>query len=76
MASKHAWHEKVIVILGVVMAVCLPLTLITGAVALIWNGQPIGNTATTTADVFAYAFSAAFFAAFVLRMTEERSRDS
>jgi hypothetical protein len=75
MASKLASREKVIVILGAVMVVCLPLTILAGAVALIWNGQTIGNTATTTADVFACAFSAAFFAAFVLRMTEERSRD-
>ena len=76
MASKFVSRENLIVILGVVMVVCLPLTILTGAVALIWNGQTIGNTATTTADVFASVFAAAFFAAFFLRMAEDRSRDS
>jgi uncharacterized membrane protein YdjX (TVP38/TMEM64 family) len=76
MASKFVSRENVIVILGVVMVVCLPLTILTGAVALIWNGQTTGTMATTTADVFGSAFSVAFFAAFGLRMAEERSRDS
>ena len=76
MASKFVSRENVIVILGVVMVVCLPLTILTGAVALIWNGQTTGTIATATADVFGSAFSVAFFAAFVLRMAEERSRDS
>ena len=76
MSSKLEWRENAIFILGVVMVVCLLLTILTGSVALIWNGQTIGNTATTTADVFGSAFSVAFFAAFVLRMAEERSRDS
>ena len=76
MASKLVSRENVIVILGAVMVVCLPLTILTGAVALIWSGKTIGNAATTTADVFGSAFSVAFFAAFVLRMAEERSRDS
>jgi hypothetical protein len=74
MSSKLVSRENVIVIFGVVMVVCLPLTILTGAVALIWNGQAIGNTAMATADVFASAFSAAFFAAIILRMAEERSR--
>ena len=49
---------------------------LTGAVALIWNGQTIGNSAATTADVIGSVFSVAFFAAFVLRMVEELSGDS
>jgi len=76
MSRKPVSRENVIVILGVVMVVCLPLTILTGAVALIWNGQTIEYTAITTADVFGFAFSVAFFAAFILRMAEERSRDS
>ena len=76
MPSKLISRENVIVILGAVMVVCLPLTILTGVVSLVWSGQTIGNTAATTADIFGSAFSVAFFAAFVLRMAEERSRDS
>lgn len=69
-------RENIVVILGAVMVVCLPLTIVAGAVALIWNGQTIGNSAATTADVIGSVFSVAFFAAFVLRMVEELSGDS
>ena len=74
MTSKFVSGERVIIFLGAAMVVCLPLTIVTFVIALIWNGQPFGNTATTIADVFASAFSVAFFAAFVLKMVEERTR--
>jgi high-affinity K+ transport system ATPase subunit B len=63
-------------ILGVIMIVCLLLTIVTFFLALIWIGQPIGNMAIATADVFASIFSAAFFAAFAFAMADQRSRAS
>ena len=76
MASKLVSRENVLAILGVIMIVCLPLTIATFFLALILIGQPIGNMAITTADVFASIFSVAFFAAFALAMANQRSRDS
>ena len=76
MASKLVSRENVHAILGVIMIVCLPLTIVTFFLALILIGQPIGNMAITTADVFASIFSVAFFAAFALAMANQRSRDS
>ena len=76
MASKLVSRENVHAILGVIMIVCLPLTIVTFFLALIFIGQPIGNMAITTADVFASIFSVAFFAAFALAMGNQRSRDS
>ncbi len=73
--SKMVSRENAIVILGAVMIVCLALTIVTGVVALIFIGQPFGNAAGITAAIFASIFSISFFSAFVLRMTEERSRD-
>ena len=55
---------------------CLPVTIVTFFLALIWIGQPIGNMAITTADIFASIFSAAFFAAFAFAMADQRSLDS
>ena len=61
--------------LGLVMIVSLALAIVTGTVALIWNGQPFGSTATIIADGFATIFSVAFFAAFALAMIDQRSRE-
>ena len=69
-ASRLVSRENVHATLGVIMIVCLPLTIVTFFVALIWIGQPIGNMAITTADVFASIFSVAFFAAFALAMAD------
>ena len=76
MASKLVSRENMHAILGIIMIVCLPLTIATFFLALILSGQPIGNMAITTADVFASIFSVAFFAAFALAMANQRSRDS
>lgn len=76
MTSKFLSRQDVLVILGVVMIVCLALTIVTFAVALIWIGQPVGKAAGLTADAFASGFSAAFFAAFALAMAEQQSRSS
>ena len=74
MTSKFVSGERVIIFLGTTMVICLPLAIVTFVIAVIWNGQPFGNTATTIADVFGSVFSVAFFAAFVLKMIEERTR--
>ena len=76
MPSKLVSRANVHALLGVIMIVCLPLTIVAFFVALIWAGQSIGNMAITTADVFASIFSVAFFGAFALAMTDQRSRDS
>ena len=69
MASKFVSRENVIVILPAhLRLVRLALTIVTFAVALIWIGQPLGNTSGLTADAFASVFSVAFFAAFALAM--------
>jgi hypothetical protein len=67
--------DKLQVALGVIMIVCLALTIVAFPVALIWTGQPIGNTAAITANIFASLFSAAFFMAFILAMVDQRQRD-
>ena len=74
MPTKFVSRQNVLVILGVVMILCLALTIVTFAVALIWMGQPLGNAAGLTADAFASVFSVAFFAAFALAMAEQQSR--
>ena len=76
MARKLVSRENVHAILGVIMIVCLPLTIVTFFLALIFIGQPNGKMVITTADVFASIFSVAFFAAFALAMANQRSRDS
>ena len=45
MATKFVSRQNVLVILGVVMIVCLALTIVTFPVALISMGQPFGNAA-------------------------------
>ena len=69
-------RANVIPVLAFVMIASLALAIVIGAVALIWNGQPFGNEASTVADVFATIFSVGFFAAFVLAMIEQRSRQT
>ena len=56
------------------MAVCLPLTMAGEAVALVYDGRPIGNEAGTTADVFGWLFAVAFLAAFLLAVYEQDRR--
>jgi len=48
------------------MAVCLPITMAGEAVALVYDGGPIGNEAGTAADVFGWAVAAAVLAASLL----------
>ena len=76
MATKFRSRQNVLVILGVVMIICLALTIVTFGVALIWIGRPLRNAAVLTADAFASVFSVAFFAAFALAMGEQQSRSN
>ncbi|MGB6349591.1 MAG: hypothetical protein WBG10_06130 [Pseudolabrys sp.] len=69
-------RENLIAIFGVVMIVCLSLTIVTGAVALILVGEPIASTVGAMAVAIASVFSLTFFAAFGLTIRKERSRDS
>ena len=56
------------------MAVCLPITMAGEAVALVYDGRPIGNEVGTAADVFGWAFAAAFLAVFLLSIYEQDRR--
>ena len=56
------------------MAVCLPITMAGEAVALVYDGGPIGNEAGTAADVFGWAFATAFLAVFLLSIYEQDRR--
>ncbi len=56
------------------MAVCLPITMAGEAVALVFNGETIGNEAGTAADVFGWVFAAAFAAVFLLAIYEQDRR--
>ena len=58
-------------VLAAVMAVCLPLTMAGEAVALAFDGRPIGNDVGTAADVFGWLFAAAFLAVFLLMIVEQ-----
>ena len=53
------------------MAICLPITMAGEAVALVYDGGPIGNEVGTAADVFGWLFAAAFIAVFVLVIVEQ-----
>lgn len=56
------------------MAVFLPITMAGEAVALVFDGQSVGNDAGTTADVFGWLFAAAFFVVFLLTLIEQDRR--
>jgi hypothetical protein len=53
------------------MAVCLPITLAGEAVALAFDGKPLGNEVGTAADVFGWLFTVAFVAIFILMVVEQ-----
>lgn len=56
------------------MAICLPITMAGEAVALVYDGGPIGNEVGTAADVFGWLFAAAFLAVFLLAIYEQDRR--
>jgi hypothetical protein len=58
-------------VLFAAMAVCLPIAMAGEAVALVFNGQPVGNEVGTAADVFGWLFAAAFSVAFLLVIYEQ-----
>ena len=71
MPGRSFSRDFVTFVLVAAMAVCLPLTVIGGAAALVFDGQPIGNDVGTFADVFGWLFAAAFIAVFVLVIGEQ-----
>jgi hypothetical protein len=66
--------RPVMLLLFAAMAVCLPITMAGEAVALVYNGQPIGNEAGTAADVFGWLFAGAFLVVFLLVIYEQDRR--
>ena len=56
------------------MAICLPITMAGEAVALVYDGGPIGAEAGTAADVFGWLFTAAFLVVFLLAIYEQDRR--
>ncbi len=62
-------------ILVTLMVVFLSLAIVGEIIALIFGGQPIGNTAALVADVSAWLFASLFFFAFAAALLRERSRN-
>ena len=58
-------------LLAAAMAICLPITMAGEAVALVYDGKPIGNEVGTAADVFGWLFAAAFLLIFALVIFEQ-----
>ncbi|HVZ54947.1 MAG TPA: hypothetical protein VG986_23480 [Pseudolabrys sp.] len=69
--KSGSWHDVILLLLPV-MVVTLLLTIVTGAVALILNGDPSADKIADVADVSAWLFAAAFFTAAVLAVLQER----
>ena len=65
-------HDKVLVLLAQIMIGCLVLAVIGGTLAVIWDKQALGATATTTAETFSWIFGLAFCAALGLAMADEQ----
>lgn len=61
-------------VLFAAMAVLLPLTMAGEAVALVFNGQPIGNEVGTVSDVFGWLFAAVFLTVFIMVIAEQERR--
>ncbi|HEX2539321.1 MAG TPA: hypothetical protein VHL13_13640 [Pseudolabrys sp.] len=62
------------ILLFAAMAVCLPLTMASEAVALVYDGGVVGNEAGTAADLFGWLFAVAFLAVFLLAIYEQDRR--
>ncbi len=75
MDSKPVAIDLSSLVLVVSMVVFLSLAIVGEIIALIFEGQPISNTAALAADVSAWLFAALFFFAFVARLVRERFRD-
>jgi len=77
MKSRHfkaaSWQDAILVLLPV-MIVSLLLTVVAGTLALVWNGQPIGDNVATAADIFGWLFAAAFSAAFFHAVWREQRK--
>ena len=58
-------------VLATAMAVTLPITVAGEAVALAFDGKPLGNEVGTVTDVFAWLFTIAFVAIFILMIVDQ-----
>ena len=74
MPGKSFSRELIKFGLVAAMAVCLPLTMVGEAAALVFNGEPIGNDVGTVADVFGWLFAAAFLTIFLLVIVEQNRK--
>ena len=70
----HLLTRPVKLLLFAAMAVCLPITMAGEAVALVYDGGPVGNEAGTAADLSGWLFAAAFLAVFLLAIYEQDRR--
>ena len=73
MDSKPVAIGSLVLVASIV--VFLALAIVGEIIALIFEGQPIGNTAALTADVSAWLFAALLLFAFVATLVRERFRD-
>ena len=75
MISRHlksgSWYDLVLLLLPI-MLVSLLLAIVAGTIALIWNGQPIGDKIADVADVFAWLFAGTFLTSALLAVLQER----
>ncbi len=62
--KPRSWPDVRVLLLPV-MIVSLLLAVVTGAAALVLNGQPAAGTVADAADVFGWVFAAAFLTAFI-----------
>ena len=70
----HLLTRPVKLVLFAAMAICLPITMAGEAVALVYDGGPIGREVATATDVFGWLFTVAFLAVFVLAVYEQDRR--
>jgi len=61
-------------VLFAAMAALLPITMAGEAVALAYNGEPIGNQVGTVTDVLGWLFAAAFLTVFILMIADQNRR--
>lgn len=65
------FNDVVKLLLVAAMAIFLPLILAGEAVALVFDGQVVGNDVGTAADVLGWLFAAAFLALFLMMIIEK-----
>jgi hypothetical protein len=72
MAGNAFSRDTIRLILMGIMGICLAVALTVGTAALMWSGQPYGDTLRMTAGIFAWIFTAAFSISFIIAVIDER----